>query len=274
MKEAEMSFINTARNLGPKQAFLAFLSADAIVFQPTSVNGLAVWQQMENSPITLERTPIFADISSNGVFGYTTGHWKSSGGKTKDSPKFGQYVTMWQRSETGSFKIALDITTTHDEIPVNLLAKLRRSGKSPRDRNKRGWSAADATMDFFRLGNNHNQLSSAYEKYSAGNVRLLIDGYGPVYGKKDAVYKMSRYRSMEFPTKIAMLEAADMAYVWNPCEFDNSAEGKEKGNCLHIWKLQNKKWWLVVGVFMLANEGPSAPPQLQDVSPKSRKSSS
>ncbi|CAN5645233.1 hypothetical protein BH24ACI3_BH24ACI3_15790 [soil metagenome] len=268
IKEAELSFINTARNAGPKQAFLAFLSADAVVFQPTAVNGLSVWQQMENSSVILERTPIFADISSNGVFGYTTGHWKSSLSETTDSAKFGQYVTIWQRSETGSFKIALDITTTHEEISVKLLDKLRRSGKPPRDKNKKGPSAADATMDFFRLGNNQNQLGGAYEKYSSGSVRLLIDGDEPVYGKKDAVYKMSRYRSMEFPTKIAMLEAADMAYVWNPCEFDNSAEGKENGSCLHIWKLQNKRWWLVVGVFTLANNGPSAPPQLHDVSPK------
>jgi hypothetical protein len=46
-----------------------------------------------------------------------------------------------------------------------------------------------------------------------------------------------------------MYQAADMAYVWNPCQYANSNEGLEKGNCLHIWKLRDNKWWVVLGVF-------------------------
>ncbi len=273
IKNTESSFINMARDSGPKTAYLAFLSADSVVFKPSSANGLEIWQQADESASILERIPVFADISSNGVFGYTTGQWRMSERNKPDPAKFGQYVTIWQRSGSGKYKIALDITTTHEEIPVKLLDRLRRSGKPPRDKNKKGWSAADATMDFFRLGNNHNQLGGAYERYSSNSVRLLIDGDAPVFGKEESVYRMSRYLSMEFPTKITMLEAADMAYVWNPCEFANSAEGKEKGNCLHIWKLQDKRWWLVVGVFKLASDGPSAPPQLQNLNPKSKSDS-
>ncbi len=264
IREAELSFINTARNAGPKQAFLAYLSDDSVVFQPFPVNGLTVWQKAENSPTILERTPIFADAASNGAFGYTTGHWKSQETGKPETAKFGQYVTIWQRTKTGSYKISLDITITHEEFPAELLKKLGNSGRPSKESNKKGWSAADATMNFYRLGNNQNQLGGAYEKYSSDKVRLLIDGNAPVYGKSDAIYKMSRYRSMEFPEKIAMLEAADMAYVWNPCEFDDSAEGKEKGNCLHIWKLRDKKWWIVMGVFASAREPAAAPSKLQD----------
>lgn len=268
IKEAELSFINIARSSGPKQAYLEFLLPDSVVFQPTAENGLAAWQKVENSATILERTQIFADAASNGSFGYTTGHWKSFERNKPDSTKFGQYVTIWQRSKTGKLKIALDIVTTHEEFPVELLDKFRNSNRPSKDSNKKGWSAADATMNFYRLGNNHNQLGGAYERYSDDKVRLLVDGDAPVYGKTDAVYKMSRYRSMEFPTKLAMLEAADMAYVWNPCEFADSAEGKEKGNCLHIWKLRDKKWWIVMGVFASARELPSTPSKLQNRSPQ------
>ena len=48
-----------------------------------------------------------------------------------------------------------------------------------------------------------------------------------------------------------------MAYTWNPCEFADNNEGMEKGTCLHIWKLRNKKWWIVLGVFArIPNETP------------------
>ncbi len=268
IKDAELSFINIARNSGPKKAYIEFLLADSVVFQPSAENGLELWQKSQDSLATLERTPIFADVASNGGFGYTTGHWKSFENDKPDSASFGQYVTIWQRSKTGTFKIALDIVTNHEEFPAELLEKFRSSDRTSIDKNKKGWSAADATMNFYRLGNNQNQLGGAYEKYSSDKVRLLIDGDAPVYGKKDAVYKMSKYSSMEFPTTVAMLEAADMAYVWNQCEFADSSEGKEKGNCLHIWKLQNKKWWIVMGVFASARELSAAPSKLKNLSPQ------
>jgi hypothetical protein len=48
-----------------------------------------------------------------------------------------------------------------------------------------------------------------------------------------------------------------MAYTWNPCQFANSQEGMEQGNCLQIWKLRNKKWWIVLNIFSrIPNETP------------------
>ena len=52
-----------------------------------------------------------------------------------------------------------------------------------------------------------------------------------------------------FPRKYVLFQSADMAYTWNPCNFDNTSEGMVEGNCLHIWKLRKKKWWIVLGAF-------------------------
>jgi hypothetical protein len=273
MEDAEKSFITLARDSGPKQAFLKFLSVDSVVFQPAAENGRAVWEKIGNSTAILERNSIFADISANGAFGYTTGNWKSYERAKPDSAKFGQYVTIWQRTNSGAFQIVLDITTGHEEFPAELLDKYRGPKRSSGDRNKKGWSAADATMAFYRIGNNQSHLGGAYQEYASSLVRLLIDGDAPIYGKKDAVYRMFRYRYMDFPSKIVMMEAADMAYVWNPCEYADSEEGKEKGNCLHIWKLRDEKWWIVMGVFASANDASSTPPQLRVISPKTKKNS-
>ena len=80
-------------------------------------------------------------------------------------------------------------------------------------------------------------------------MRILIEREPPILGKKRVVKEMQRYISIEFPKKVALFQAADMAYTWNACQYANSNEGVEKGNCLHIWKLRNKKWQIVLGVF-------------------------
>ena len=74
---------------------------------------------------------------------------------------------------------------------------------------------------------------------------------------------------MEFPKKVALFEAADMAYTWNGCQYANSIEGIEQGNCLHIWKLRKNKWRIVLAVFARIDSG--KPPEIK-VRQKGKKS--
>ena len=93
------------------------------------------------------------------------------------------------------------------------------------------------------------KLGGAYDKFAADDVRILRDGAPPIIGKKLAVKAMDDYISVMFPRKYVLFQSTDMAYTWNPCNFDNSNEGMVEGNCLHIWKLRKKKWYIVLGVF-------------------------
>jgi hypothetical protein len=91
--------------------------------------------------------------------------------------------------------------------------------------------------------------ASAYDKFAAPDIRFLRDGEPPILGKKNVVRETKHYKSLDFPKKVALFQSADMAYVWNPCVFSNNNEGTEKGNCLQVWKLTDRKWTVVVGVF-------------------------
>jgi hypothetical protein len=115
--------------------------------------------------------------------------------------------------------------------------------------NEQGWSPADASMNFLRLSMSNYELSGAYKQFAAEDVRLLRDREPPILGKKKVVSETKHYVSVTFPRKVALYQAADMAYTWNECKFNNSDEGIIEGNCLHIWKLRDKKWWIVLGVF-------------------------
>ena len=91
-------------------------------------------------------------------------------------------------------------------------------------------------------------MGGAYQHWAADEITLIREGDPPIFGKKKVVADTQDFQSISYPKRVVLNESADMAYVWNPCAYANSDEGIEKGNCLHIWKLRGKKWWIVLGV--------------------------
>ncbi len=242
-----------------RAAYLGFLSSDSIVFKTDAASGIEFWRTDDLSASRqLIRTLTLSDISANGMLGYTTGSWRSYERKKSDaSARFGQYVTIWEKQPDGRFLAAVDIGITHEKLPFRETDR-RGDIRITRDMNERGWSPADASMNFLRMSMTTSTLGGAFRKFAAPDVRLLRDGAPPITGKKRVVREMMNYRSVEFPSKVNMFQAADLAYFWNRCEFASSSEGMEKGNCLHIMKLRKKKWWIVLGVFSRA-ENPVVP---------------
>lgn len=249
MLETERAFELAAEENGTKSAFLEFLADDAVIFRPAAVNGREFWKLAEeSSPATLSRKSTYADIAANGLLGYTTGNWRLyPKGKSESLAKFGQYVTIWEKKPDGKFRASLDIMTVHEKLPFSETDPRQPPNKSS-DLNKKNWSPADDSMNFLKMSMTKKNLGGAYEKFAASDVRLLRSDVPPITGRKNVVSEMKRYISVAFPKKIALFQSADMAYVWNPCEFADSNEGTEKGNCLHIWKLRDKKWWIVLGI--------------------------
>ena len=118
-----------------------------------------------------------------------------------------------------------------------------------RDPNRQGWSAADSTLRFLKMGMTKKNLGGAYDEFAADDVTLFVDRQMPIIGKKSTVSATKHYNSVSFPKDMSLLESGDMAYLWNPCEYSNSQEGIEKGNCLQVWKFRDNKWQIVLGVF-------------------------
>jgi ketosteroid isomerase-like protein len=262
MVDTEKAFEQVAGDEGPKSAFLKFLANDSIVFRPNAINGKDFWTSWKDpKPTLLSRNITYADISSNGLLGYTTGNWRLyPKGKGEELAQFGQYVTIWEKKPDGKFHATLDIGIIHEKLPFFETDRVFPTDNT-KDLNIRGWSPADASMNFLRMSMSNEALSGAYKKFAGEDVRLLREREPPIIGKKNVVAETKHYISTAFPRKVALLQSADMAYTWNPCKFDNSNEGTEEGNCLHIWKLRNKKWWIVLGVFSpVVNE---TPPTLQ-----------
>jgi ketosteroid isomerase-like protein len=62
--------------------------------------------------------PEVAAISASGDMGYTTGPFEfRAKGKSDTVSRAGHYVTVWKRDSTGTWKMALDIGTSHRHVP-------------------------------------------------------------------------------------------------------------------------------------------------------------
>jgi ketosteroid isomerase-like protein len=245
------TFGQIAARKGPKLAFLEVLADDSVIFHPGPVSGREFWKASDDSsPARLQRNITYADISSTGAMGYTTGSWELyPQGKPDSSTQFGEYVTIWERKADGQFRATVDISVAHEKLAIVGNKGKVMPANSTGDPNQRGWSAADSSLNFLKMGMTKKNLGGAYDKFAADDVRLLIDRMPPIVGKGKVVSATKHYNSIQFPKDMTLLESGDMAYLWNPCQYSNSKEGIEKGNCLQIWKFRNNKWEIVLGVF-------------------------
>lgn len=250
MFEVQREFEQAVVEKGAGPAFLEYLSTDAILFRPEAVNGREYLKGRGYATAgVLNRRVTFADISTNGLMGYTTGEWTLTRKRgPANEVKIGQYATVWSKGSDGKYKAILDIEISHDPYERKAFYSSVPTSEGS-EVNKKGWSAADATMEFLRMSMSKKGLWGAYDKFARDDVRLFREGSPPIIGRVAAEEELELYKAVDFPAKVTQFQTADMAYSWNQCSYATSNEGMEKGNCLHIWKFRDDKWKIVLGVF-------------------------
>jgi ketosteroid isomerase-like protein len=101
---AERAFAVDGLAMGIKGSFLKHSAADALVFQPDPVNAHASLSAQPDGPPgpKLEWWPLWAGISRDGNFGFTTGPYAIDGSRK------GHYFTVWKRQADGGWKWIFD----------------------------------------------------------------------------------------------------------------------------------------------------------------------
>ncbi len=113
--EAERAFSKASEDRGTREAFLTFLSRDAVVFRPSPVAGRPVYEKMAaGDPSVLTWAPEIAEVASSGELGYTSGPYSVRPKRDAAPASFGHYVSVWQREPDGAWKVLLDIGVRHD----------------------------------------------------------------------------------------------------------------------------------------------------------------
>lgn len=246
--ETEKSFALLAANSGTKTAFLNYIADDGLLFLPEKVNGKAYWNARDQSKGLLSWAPNYADVTSNGLIGYTTGNWEfRSKGKDDTPAAFGEFVTVWQRNPDGKYKFIADIGIEHgkpSQFSTSVLPPIY-----PATKNEKNSSAADTANRFFEIAG-VSGLSKAYETYAAKEVRFFREGEFPMTGKGKLVSFVKKGKSRTTLAKRTVFFGSDdIAYVTNTYSIARDNSTVEKGNYLQIWKLIDGRWQIVIDIF-------------------------
>ena len=101
MVKTEQAFSKMAEEQNARDAFVAFIADDGLLFRPGAVNGKQ-WMQEHPVPPSdknplLAWQPAFAGMSVSGDLGFTTGPWESKADRSDQTPSgYGDFVTVWK----------------------------------------------------------------------------------------------------------------------------------------------------------------------------------
>lgn len=250
--EAERAFARAVAEKGMKAGFLEFLAAEAIMFNPNAVNAKEMWNARPDTPASLTWYPVYADVSANGMFGYSTGPGEyRSKGKDDTSVFYSEYATIWQRQPDGNYKAVLDIGISHGK-PVSTDTNWTSPAPNNFQPDANKPSATATAQKFFETAQ-ADGLNKAYKNFAAEDVRLLRDGDFPHLGKKVALDRLKKTKgNIKFSKRMFFAGAADLAYLYDAYTITGK-DGKpiERGNLVQVWKLRNGIWEIVLDIASL-----------------------
>lgn len=248
----ELAFAKKATDTNTRQAFLDFMTEDAVMFVPTAGNAKEYWEKRAVTPALLAWHPVWADISANGQMGWTTGPWEfHPKGKDDKATAFGQFATVWLKQPDGTFKFAVDLgigfeNSAFAETAMKYPADAGKGKKTVGDR-----SHYETTEKLFYS----RSWAKAYESFLAEDCILLIDGKSPFKGKKDVIAELAAGDLKFDPKNTTNVEVkarrvySNLSYIYGEYTLVKADKTEQKQNYLQIWKYRDGKWQIVLEVF-------------------------
>ncbi len=253
---AERSFARTAEQAGTREAFIAYLADDGVLFRPHAVNAQAHLRAQAPAPGTLSWQPVYVDVAHSNDLGFTTGPWEYRREPEADPVAHGQFFSIWRRQANGSWKVALDHGTANprpDSVPADVKTPdpppytddwaIPENEREPaRDRLleiDHAFSATSAARGFF-----HALIS-----YASADVRTLRNGMPPLAGV-DKLRDLAAKRNGQLtwtPRDGGVSLAGDLGYTYGEYRYVSPLDGaEERGVYVRAWRRVSDEGWRVV----------------------------
>ncbi|UCH83403.1 MAG: nuclear transport factor 2 family protein [Candidatus Latescibacterota bacterium] len=269
--DAERRFAKDAAERGIKEAFLAHLAEDAVLFRPHPVNGREWLREQPSTDAFLGWEPVIADVSDAGDLGYTTGPWWfSAEGAGVEPNVFGHYVSVWKKTPAGKWQVAIDVGTTHDNptgpAPHLIVPK--------RDRRRDGWEdKGPAEVKFEDLRQVEDEFTEmcrsdgmavAYANFAGDDVRFCPPDDFPLSGRKPVLMQLEKmdHRRIHSPVGGEVSRSGDLGYVYGTGRIIDEDTGEEIPSfCyLRIWtRGRDKRWEMALDVSELISSAGVSP---------------
>jgi ketosteroid isomerase-like protein len=253
MLDTERAFAQASADRGTREAFLAFIAEDGVLFRPTAVNGKQ-WMMSHPPPASTKRQllswkPVFGDIAESGDLGYTTGPWQFKADINDEKPvAFGDFITVWKKQPDGSWKFVVDLGVSHppptDHDATTQMARTKTTANKP----------ATAT-ELLRLDSELSSATAAkgteaFISQTAADIRVFRNGHLPFVGRSTiATAFPTDGAAWSWESRFADVSAAgDLGYTYGTYLRKSKDAVVEKGNYLRIWKKLAGNWRVVMDV--------------------------
>jgi ketosteroid isomerase-like protein len=181
---AESAFAAHSVREDMRVAFLAAFAPDGVFVRNGWTTAIDWLRDRPAPPIVLDWRPQYVEVAASGEIGLSTGPWKiTSKAKPESPPVYGQFVSVWRREGTGSWKVAVDLGISH---PAEALwqAPLQARPHAPA---AAGGTSLEQAETRFATDARERGLRAAYGAHGADNLRFYRSGYAPLTSRAAAL---------------------------------------------------------------------------------------
>ena len=260
---AERAFAARSASKGTRDAFLAYLAEDAVLFIPRASPGRPFFEsQPSTNQGRLDWAPIHAEVSAAGDLGFTTGPYEARAKPGVDSvTAYGNFVSIWRRDHiTNEWQVALDLGTTNERPPAARRLRAARSATvTPRVESAAtggGAGVGDSTVypmaadDLFSARASSDGTAAAVSMAAAPDVRIYREGHEPTEDISAGVALLSRLgeRFAWHPEVSVEAQSGDLGYSYGT--YGPVTPGaRDIGAYVHIWRRgPTGRWRLVLDI--------------------------
>lgn len=255
---AERAFARTSVKKGIRESFLEFFAEDGINFQPHPVKTReAILKRpapAKRPPVVLNWEPAYADISTAGDLGYTTGPYVlTDHSPQKNPPHYGFYFSIWKKQRDGNWKVVMDAgidTPDHSQRKFPL-----ETSQSPRVLKRVTANPnADEPAQLMSLDQEFLQatisagLIPTYLDYLGDYPRLHRDGNFPLTDC-DGIRTFLLLNPVEMswqPMYADVARSKDLGYTYGSYELKHAKTAiVEKGYYVRVWRRNRNGAWKI-----------------------------
>ena len=260
MVQTEQSFARMAAEKNTRDAFLAFIADDGLLFRPGAVNGKK-WMLDHPTPPSDKRPllawqPILGMVAAAGDLGFTTGPWQAKPDVNDAKPSaYGHFVTVWKKQPDGSWKFVVDLGISHPQA-VGPAELWQPEGKKSNAKVNEVDVAA-ARNDLLTEDRAYAQASlkdglvKAFNAYASPEARLYRNGSLPFPDRKSSAAALESTKGQVAWTPIAadVSRSGDLGYTHGTYEVtDAEKKVTERGSYVRIWRGFGDHWRIVLDV--------------------------
>ncbi len=259
MVQTEQAFSRMAAEKSAREAFMAYIADDGLLFRPGAVNGKK-WMNEHPLPPSDKRPllawqPSFAGMAAAGDLGFTTGPSEFKTDVKDEKPaSYGHFVTVWKKQSDGSWKFAVDLGIQHPISggPLTIW--------TPQDNTKyavfRPVDVAATTRALLDLDRAYSSesvkegsLATAFRRHSTKDVRVYRNGSLPSIGRDAAKAVHEEKRKVSWsPIGGDVSRSGDLGYTHGTYEIADAGKVAESGSYVRIWKKEAGHWRVALDV--------------------------